>query len=97
MRDILAVPEPEPVPVAIKYTPTWFKLAPMSKKLVVPTKVITYIWPIIKLPAFTDAPCSYAIDAASLTNGGKAAEGILSYVPISAFDESLTTNLYAVP
>ena len=47
----------------------------------------------IKLPAVTVAPCSYAMDAASLTNGGSAAEGMLSYVPISVPVEVLTVNL----
>ena len=47
----LAVPVPEPAPVATKVCPTVLDDAPIATKLVVPTDVIVYVAPIAKSPA----------------------------------------------
>ena len=49
--DELAVPVPEPIPVATNVVPTLLLAAPIRVKSVVPAKVIVYVAPIAKFPA----------------------------------------------
>ena len=49
----LAVPVPDPLPVAINCTSTKFLLAPTAVKSVLPRLTIIYSFPFSKLPADT--------------------------------------------
>jgi len=51
---LVAVPVPEPTPVATNRTPTVLAEAPIAVKSVVPTTAITYVVPTTKLPAVYD-------------------------------------------
>ena len=50
-KKALALPVPEPTPVAVKVTPTVLEDAPIAAKLVLPASVIVYTSPTTKLPA----------------------------------------------
>jgi hypothetical protein len=49
----VAVPVPDPAPVAVNFKPTVFAEAPIAVKSVVPIVAIVYVDPTIKFPAVT--------------------------------------------
>ena len=64
---VLAVPVPEPTPVAMKSSPTVLAVAPIRVKLVVPIVVMLYVVPIEKEPAvIRTLPCIAPLPVATL-------------------------------
>ena len=53
----------DPIPVAVKVTPTVFEEAPIEVKFVLPTDTIVYCLPITKLPAVSGVKVLEVTDA----------------------------------
>ena len=63
-KSIVAVPVPDPTPVATKVTPVVLEVAPIDIKFVLPTCAIAYVSPIVKLPALmVDNPIAVKFNA----------------------------------